>query len=191
MVCWLRGVHTAIENPLTSLFAQVEPAKTILQWIIGGSLGMKTFLGSFGAPSPKPILLWGSWKGLWALKRSAPTTDQCPIRLATLKDDGSVQGNKRELEESSAYPNEFSKTMALRLDMVFGGQAKDCFETEHCIWSSSRRVIEEKILPNVERKYIDAAWRLLLTWEDFQARKASGREDGGAFSKAPIVTPSC
>ena len=73
LLCWLRDVRIVGENPINSVLAYVEPLKTLLLHILGTLQRTVTvYLGSYDAPSLKPLWLWSDWDAIHKLKTKIP-----------------------------------------------------------------------------------------------------------------------
>lgn len=112
-------IYFVIENPRGSLIFEFEPLKTALAQL--GAKSVTVNLGDWGAPSLKPITLFGTAPWLQQLlvlserRKSAEawSSSSAPKRqkLAT-NINGRVTGNRDRLVASAAYPPEFCHEVA-------------------------------------------------------------------------------
>jgi len=70
-----------------------------------------TWLGSYGASSPKPLAFWGTPEWLSDLYRQRPKKGQCQELLAVRK-GGKVSGRRKSLAASQCYPQAFGRAVA-------------------------------------------------------------------------------
>ena len=59
-----------VEQPVSSCLPKIAPMRTVLTF--GNACSTTVWLGTFGAPSPKPVKLWGSSPQFQALRRPKP-----------------------------------------------------------------------------------------------------------------------
>ena len=90
-----------IEQPVSSLMPHAEPLKSFIAEHLPYCIA--TPLGSFGAPTQKPIRVWINNPQVTKLKRKT----QLHKERLTVVSHGSVAGRKRDLQESQAYPTDF------------------------------------------------------------------------------------
>ena len=113
-LAWATKAIPALEQPTESSMGRVRPMRTVLEFI-PNIRRTTTWLGAYGAPSPKPIQIWHCDEKLVALKRKRPESVKMPVRLCTeTKREGkrTYSGNKKHLVASSAYPRDFGRAVA-------------------------------------------------------------------------------
>lgn len=109
MVAHLLKIDYVIEQPTSSLMPSVPFLNTVFE--VTAAVHVVTWLGAFGAPSPKPLALRGSPAWLGAVIRRRPSKGVCPIRLCRRKGK-KVTGNRQALSASQAYPLDFGIAIA-------------------------------------------------------------------------------
>ena len=102
------GITDVVEQPLSSELHWYKSTGTALD--LRGTDCVVTWLGAFGADTPKPIKLWFSPGAEWVkqLRCKRPT---CTLRIAR-NVKGKITGIKKMCTLSSAYPIEFGKKVA-------------------------------------------------------------------------------
>lgn len=110
-----RGCKIVIENPLSSLLWKYEPMATLVQRL--GLQRTLAHLGSYGAPTAKPVLLYSNWPAAQKLKTERPVfSGEETVSLVKRNKDGSVTGLRNELKESQEYPAGFTDAVAMLLE---------------------------------------------------------------------------
>ena len=112
---WLRDVRIVGENPINSVLAYVEPLKTLLLHILGTLQRTVTvYLGSYDAPSLKPLWLWSDWDAIHKLKTKRPKkrTNGEPFDKLAARGNKWTNGVKHKLKASQAYTSEFGMAAA-------------------------------------------------------------------------------
>ena len=106
LVAWYRNLNMFTEQPQGSLMGEFTPMREFISSCL--PLSCSTFLGAFGAPSAKPVLIRSTAMGVQTLARKRPQN------LERLADNinGRVNGKSAKLKESSAYPKEFGQYVA-------------------------------------------------------------------------------
>ena len=118
LVAWARSVNIIMEQPCSSLMRFYSPMKEFLETCM--TFSQSTYLGAFGAPSVKPIMLFGSSDGIKALARSRPTG----LLKLTRKENGRVNGDATALRASQAYPRGFGTAVAKVINTHFKTKPK-------------------------------------------------------------------
>ena len=106
-VAYLRNVNIFVEQSSSSLVRLFGPFKLCIEHILWHSA--RTWLGCFGAITPKPIDIMSNTPSVYRLKRKRPRHKLA--RLGRKNSNGSVTGKKALLEESSAYPLPFGRAV--------------------------------------------------------------------------------
>ena len=115
LLCWLRDVRIVGENPINSVLAYAEPLKTLLLHILGTLQRTVTvYLGSYDAPSLKPLWLWSDWDAIHKLqtKRPKKRTNGEPFDKLAVRGKKWTNGVKDKLKASQAYTSEFGMAVA-------------------------------------------------------------------------------
>ena len=102
-------------NPINSVLAYVEPLKTLLLRILGTLQRTVTvYLGSYDAPSLKPLWLWSDWDAIHKLntKRPKKRTNGEPFDKLAARGKKWTNGVKDKLKASQAYASEFGMAVA-------------------------------------------------------------------------------
>ena len=113
----VRAVYVIIEQPAHSLFFE-WPSMAMADHSMALD-HLVTWLGGFGAPTPKPLELRHNlppWAALW-LKRSRQIAfERCAgrERLVRVSASGSVSGTA-DMHDSQTYPDEFGFVVAALL----------------------------------------------------------------------------
>ena len=118
-LAWLRSVHMFVERPTSSLLNHFEPYATFASFALKHTV--RTFLGAFGAGTPKPIIVDSDRPEVTQLLRSEPKHGQ---RLAEHVSKGGkkrVNGKKKALSESQAYPVGFGVAVAKLFKQIVCG----------------------------------------------------------------------
>ena len=76
-----------------------------------GGFKVTTWLGAFGAESPKPVQLWCSSKRYQALARPRPRA-KATVKLVDELAAGRFRGRKGALKCSQTYPSTFGAAVA-------------------------------------------------------------------------------
>ena len=109
-VAYAREIAIFMEQPSSTVLHCLSPMREVIRVCL--PYKTLTYLGSYGASSPKPILLWSSSEKVHDLSRKRPekgTLEQLTTRDAF---GTSVTGKKDQLHESQAYPTAFGKAVA-------------------------------------------------------------------------------
>ena len=101
-------VYVVLEQPVSSLMAHVPHIRAALRWVSGQR--HCAWLGSYGAPSPKPVHLVGNCPWLWELHRRKRKHSF----LLCVTKNGKVNGNHAALSRSQVYPDAFGKAVAIK-----------------------------------------------------------------------------
>ena len=131
VVAFMRGVHIGLEQPRASMLVNTHQFQYAASLV--GAVSLTTFLGAFGAPSPKPVQIWTTGPGSERLQRSQKAAnarlgssktllavDQ-PRRTKKSKDNGVrkgwksdewIGGKKCRQGPSEEYPLDFCSTYA-------------------------------------------------------------------------------
>jgi len=120
MLWELLGNEQVIEQPLSSIVDRVPLFCEMLR--VCRLQRMTTWLGAFGAPTPKPLHLWSTCGFTDDLRRNRPCA-RLGLLSTTVWDDGKrkrVTGKRDELQQSSAYPDEFCKASSALIYQRFG-----------------------------------------------------------------------
>jgi hypothetical protein len=120
LVCWACGIFYVLENPINSWIFEQPSIRQVLQFT--GAKRIALYLEDFGAPTQKPVELWGTWPGLGRLRLSSLEVrrrvslglEPPPKRqkLATHELNGQVNGKAKEMALSSLYPPRFARVVA-------------------------------------------------------------------------------
>ena len=100
------GNITVLEQPVGSTLPRMQPLALVLQ-----TLQCKktvTWLGQFGAPSPKPLQLWHSHPAFQMLRRPRPAG----LTPLTQRNGTRFTGKRQELAKSQEYTDHFAKAVA-------------------------------------------------------------------------------
>ena len=114
-IAWLRGCDFAIENPSGSWVCQMEPLKSFVSYVCGSlKPRASSCMALYGATSLKRLNFWGTWWGMDQFHQGTPDTQLNgePLEKLTTNEGGWVNGKRKELTESSAYPDSFGKHVA-------------------------------------------------------------------------------
>eukprot|EP00971_Amphidinium_carterae_P325593 6455945-Amphidinium_carterae.4 len=107
-----QGIDFVIEQPLSSLFFSHPSVESAIRQIPGVTR-VSFRMSAFGSKSQKPSLLVGT--APWLSKVKDAGTQRPPkalVQLAERTDDGQVNGKRKLLQESSAYPIQFCRVLA-------------------------------------------------------------------------------
>ncbi len=118
-------VHWVIENPLSSCMFQFPELKAVILSSNAKEASMR--LSTFGSESAKPVRLVGTAPWLPRLGYMAAVLPrQTPRRVLAWRDEaGRATGIPGPMEQSAAYPAQFSTTVAkLQADMVLSRNNK-------------------------------------------------------------------
>ena len=108
---WLVGNSPILEQPACSVLPKIQPLRMVLAFT--RSYKTHTWLGSFNAPSKKPLQIWHVSPVFQGLKRARPTDTKAPLtRMLIEGGRRKVYGNKKAMKESQAYPEEFAIEVA-------------------------------------------------------------------------------
>ena len=88
------------------------PIKGVLEF--SKAMTFKTYLGSFGAQSVKPLSLYSTWSGIAELECAKPV---CESSLVTRDYNGGFTGRREELLKSQEYTPAFGRRVAQLLVM--------------------------------------------------------------------------
>ena len=128
LVCWVRGVHLFLENPMSTIIHQFSPLKELLECLM--PFKETVHMGPYGTEVSKPLLIWSSCKAITSLWRKPVKVGKT---LAIRNENGGVTGKKDELKESQAYPPDFGKAVA-KLFILIKNRASldDLLDTDLC-----------------------------------------------------------
>ena len=115
VVAHIRGVAIFVEQPSSSLLRSYEPFKTCWEYALRHTA--RTYLGAFGAKTPKPIDIMSNCSDVHKLKRPPP---QGLDRLCSKDSKGGVNGKKSMMSSSQSYPHGFGRAVA----KVYGNMLK-------------------------------------------------------------------
>ena len=104
----LVGVDWILEQPSGSVLPLMQPLKRVMEFDNG--FKVTTWLGMFGAESPKPLQLWCNNRRFTALSRTRPRSTK--TGLVDRLDKGKFRGRKHALKQSQSYPAEFAAAVA-------------------------------------------------------------------------------
>jgi hypothetical protein len=108
------GNITVLEQPVGSTLPRMQPMALVLE-----TLQCKktvTWLGQFGAPSPKPLQLWHSHPIFRMLGRPRPAG----LTSLTQRNGTRFTGKPQELAKSQEYTERFAKAVALAVQAARG-----------------------------------------------------------------------
>ena len=107
LVCWARGVHLWLENPMSTIIHEFSPLKELLLCIM--PFKVTTEMSAYGTEVSKPLMFWSSCKAVMSLYRQPVKVTQT---LCTRNQNGGVTGKRAALKLSQAYPPDFGKAVA-------------------------------------------------------------------------------
>ena len=99
---------TCLEQPLNSCLPECPLMASVLSFC--KAIKVNTYLGSFGAETPKPLQVWTTCPELRTLCRPKPSN--LPGTLVSKGPDGQFTGLKGPLQESGIYPRAFGAEVA-------------------------------------------------------------------------------
>ena len=105
-------LHVVLEQPHSSCLPLCMPIKGVLEF--SKAMTFKTYLGSFGAQSVKPLSLYSTWSGIAELECAKPV---CESSLVTRDYNGGFTGRREELLKSQEYTPAFGRRVAQLLVM--------------------------------------------------------------------------
>ena len=105
----LVGVDWVVEQPTSSVLPVMQPLEDVMAF--SGGFKATTWLGAFGAESPKPVQLWCSSKRYQALARPRPRV-VARVKLVDKLAAGRFRGRKGALKCSQTYPSAFGAAVA-------------------------------------------------------------------------------
>ena len=70
LLAWLRGAFSCSENPRSSLIKFLSPFREFLSFL-GISESVLSYMGGFGASTPKALHFWGDWPEIRKLARAS------------------------------------------------------------------------------------------------------------------------
>ena len=103
------GITDVVEQALSSVLHWYKSTGTALD--LRGTDCVVTWLGAFGADTPKPIKLWFSPGAEWVKQLRCSKRPTMTLRIAR-NVKGKITGIKKMCTRSSAYPIAFGKTVA-------------------------------------------------------------------------------
>ena len=113
MLSFMLQVSSSFEQPLSSVLDEAPFASVFLS---DYCTKVFTYLGAFGGATCKPLKLWSTAKSIRALRRAKPTPSPTKLfrtRPATIFGrKPKVDGLKRAMKSSSAYPQQFGAAVA-------------------------------------------------------------------------------
>lgn len=98
-------IHVVVEQPQNSCLEFCHPIKAVFQYTKTNMY--RTYLGSFGGNSVKPLSLYSTWNRLSAMECEKP---QGQSQLVTRSDSG-FTGLKDELHQSQEYTCAFGRSV--------------------------------------------------------------------------------
>ena len=98
-----------MEQPANSCMPRARPLSTVLRFL--GARRTGTWLGAFGADSPKPLQLWHIHPAFANLRRKKPTMNSDHVALV-MQMGRAFTGRRNALKQSQAYPSEFGVVVA-------------------------------------------------------------------------------
>ncbi len=107
----LLGASVVLEQPQMSVLWRLEPLRSVLRWV--GAEFTCTWLGQFGAETPKPLRLWHTDIEYRDLRRPRPG-GQLRRRLVALttRKGKRFTGRRTGLKQSQVYPPPFAEAVA-------------------------------------------------------------------------------
>ena len=108
LCAWMRSVNIIIEQPPSSLMNYFSPMKELIEACLPHKI--MTYLGCFGARTPKPVCLYSTCADILCLARPPPR--HMSERLTT-RQGSRVNGNATALRCSQSYPKKFGRAVAL------------------------------------------------------------------------------
>ena len=141
LVAWYRNLTIFTEQPQGSLMSEFSPMREFISSCMPYSC--HTFLGAFGASTPKPVVIRSSTQHIAGLARKRPRDLET---LAETK-DGKVNGKSSQLKQSAAYPKAFGEAVATIVKKVF----EDPSLTE-VFWSDAASILAEQVSEEKEKK---------------------------------------
>ncbi len=106
-VSFLLSNLVVLEQPVNSVMPRAQPMAGVLQYC--GATRTVTWLGKFGASTPKPLQLFHGHPGFGQLKRSRPTSE---METLTTRRGQQFTGKRIALQESQEYPPEFGMAVS-------------------------------------------------------------------------------
>ena len=123
VLMWLRCVHVHWEQPISSLLRHVPEIKEFFQYCCANSA--RTYLGPFGAKSIKPVDIFSTSPLVNRLRRQRPwarlspeTQHMVKLTITTRKGRGTVQGHKKVMPASAAYPKRCGEEVAQMFEAI-------------------------------------------------------------------------
>ena len=107
LVCWTRGVHLFLENPLSTITHQFSPLKELIESMM--PFKQTVHLSAYGSDVAKPLFIWSSCSEVMSLYKKTPKVTKT---FAIRGEDGKVAGKRSELKSSQAYPAPFGDAVA-------------------------------------------------------------------------------
>ena len=89
LVCWTRGVHLFLENPLSTIIHHFSPLKGLLTCLM--PFQQTVYMSPYGSDVSKPFLIWSSCKAVLLLWKKPIKVSKS---LATRTESGGVTGKK-------------------------------------------------------------------------------------------------
>ena len=103
-VGWLLQIHVVLEQPQSSCLQFCRPILGVFRYT--GTMSYRTYLGSFGGETVKPLSLFTTWRQIEELQCEKP---RCESTLTTRDDSGAFTGRKDELYKSQQYTVAFGR----------------------------------------------------------------------------------
>ncbi|CAL1159199.1 unnamed protein product [Cladocopium goreaui] len=101
---WLLQIHVVLEQPQSSCLQFCRPVLGVFHYT--GTMSFRTYLGSFGGETVKPLSLFTTWRQIEELQCEKP---RCDSTLTTRDDSGAFTGRKDELYKSQQYTVAFGR----------------------------------------------------------------------------------
>ena len=125
LVAWRRGVHIFMENPLSTIMHMFSPMMEFIDSCLKHKV--TCYMGAYGGDTVKPLSIWSTTSKVARLWTKKPKMKKAK-KLSTTRAHG-VDGNKKELKASQAYPLAFGKAVAAIFQALLQEQRKrDLFE---------------------------------------------------------------
>ena len=121
VVGYLRGLTLCMEQPSSTILHMFSPMKEVLAHCLPHTV--TTYLGSYGASSCKPVIIYSSSAAVETLKMTRPKNQN--LQALTTRKDGAVTGCVALLRESQAYPMQFGHAVAC---LFRGVASKECLQ---------------------------------------------------------------
>ncbi|CAK0817453.1 unnamed protein product [Prorocentrum cordatum] len=116
MVANLIDVHVVLEQPMSSVFDELP----FLADYMARMIRVPTWLGSFGAPTAKPLKLFTTSDKFRGLRRSISRIGQPLAKLYTTT-HGKTSGKKTHMKDSEKYTKEFAAAVMAAASGELGG----------------------------------------------------------------------